>query len=197
MKELMRKNYIYLILGVIILFLIGIILVQASDSDTDNSGSSNQSSNDSNNSNSNNDEGLNKLVNYELPSGWGEVACSESGNEYLIVPEDNNNKDCANTNAPQIRISVDPNSYRDCNEIVNTEPVTKHTCISLFINGKKTLQTLTSYGKDSSFKEDTTFKRFYFDSGPEVIEFEYKYNGTDNQLESEFDELAKSAKTKN
>lgn len=133
---------------------------------------------------------INSLVTYSLPAGWKEYSCPDSNGYIFVGPAGAN---CGPINL--VRISVDTANNTDCNQLQNVENVSKHICISEFINGKKTLKSETIYNAKSSYSANTTVKAYYINTGKGVVKLEYLYNG-DNGYQSGFEQLAKSVQTK-
>lgn len=136
---------------------------------------------------------VSELVSYQLPDAWREQACE--GNEAVFVVPNGTSANCSSNPVSAVKLSVDPGNNTDCNQLQNQTDVKKHTCISVFINGRKTLKASTQYLASSSYKQDTTIESYYFDSGSGVVKAEYIYT-TDNKFQAGFDQLANSLKTK-
>ncbi|HEX8348456.1 MAG TPA: hypothetical protein VF598_00710 [Hymenobacter sp.] len=133
--------------------------------------------------------GVSAVINYTLPGGWQEGGCPAAPGTIYAGPGGINCTD--NPQAP-VRIAVDPGRTKDCNQLKpGTDGIKKHTCISQYINGRKTLKSLTEYtGSQPSVSA------YYLDAGAEVVKLEYSYAGS-NSFQSEFDQLSKSVTTKN
>lgn len=139
--------------------------------------------------------GVKPLVSYSLPAGWQEASCPAMPEAVYVIPAGAPSVNCsANTVAP-VKISVDPASDTDCNQLQNNQNVKKHICISLYINGHKSLKATTEYSPSSSYKTDTTLNVYYLDTGKGVVKAEYAYT-SDNQFQAGFDQLANSLKVK-
>lgn len=142
-----------------------------------------------------NTAGVKSLVSYVLPDGWKEASCPGVSEAVYIVPNGSSGVDCnANPSTP-VKISIDPGNNIDCNQLQNVQDVKKHICISLYINGHKSLKASTEYLASSSYKKATTMNAYYIDTGKGVIKAEYIYN-SDNQFQAGFDQLANSIKVK-
>lgn len=143
-----------------------------------------------------NSAGVKSLVSYVLPDGWKEASCPAVAEAVYIVPNGSPGLDCnANPSSP-VKISVDPGNNTDCNQLQNVQDVKKHVCISLYINGHKTLKSSTEYLSSSSYGKDTTINAYYIDTGKGVIEVQYIYNSADNQFQAGFDQLVNSINVK-
>lgn len=135
------------------------------------------------------------LVSYTLPDGWGEASCPSVSGAVYVLPNGSSGLDCnANPSSP-VKISVDSGNNTDCNQLQSVQDVKKHICISLYINGHKSLKASTEYLPSSSYKQATTINAYYIDTGKGVIKVEYVYN-SDNQSQAGFDQLANSIKVK-
>lgn len=135
------------------------------------------------------------LVKYTLPDGWKESTCPASESSIYIVPS-GANVDCdANPSSP-VKISVDPGNNTDCNQLQGVQNVSKHICISEFINGKKSLKAETVYNSESSYKKPTTINAYYINTGKGVIKVEYIHDASDNEYQAGFEQLAKSVQVK-
>lgn len=134
------------------------------------------------------------LVSYVLPDGWKETSCPEAVGSVYVLPNGAGSVDCnANPSSP-VKMSVDPGNNTDCNQLQNVQNVKKHTCISLYINGHKTLKSSTEYLASSTYKQDTTINDYYVDTGKGVVKLEYVFI-SNNQFQTGFDQLAKSVKS--
>lgn len=148
-------------------------------------------------SNSGNVKGdVKNLVSYTLPNGFKEAFCqSQPGSVFVVMPS-SGNVDCdANPSSP-IKISVDPGNNKDCNQLQNVKNVSKHICISEFINGHKSLKAETIYNQDSPYKKETAVNAYYIDIGKSVIKLEYIRSNNDNNDQVSFENLAKSVQVK-
>ena len=136
---------------------------------------------------------LTSLVSYKLPSGWRELACPAATDTVYIIPSDGPSVDCnANPTSP-IVITVDAGNHTDCNQLQSVQNVSKHICISEYINGMKSLKAETRFNEQSSYKQDTTLHAYYINTGKEVVLVSYTYTN-DNKYQSGWEELAKSVK---
>lgn len=140
--------------------------------------------------------GVKSLVSYVLPDGWKEASCPGTTGSVYVVPAGASNVDCnANPSSP-VKISVDPANNTDCNQLQNVQNVSKHTCISLYINGHKSLKVETIYNQDSSYKKPTTINAYYINTGKGVVKVEYIHDPNDNGYQAGLDQLAKSVQVK-
>lgn len=136
------------------------------------------------------------LVSYELPDGWKEASCPSAAGSVLVVPLGAGEVDCNATPSSPLKISVDSANNTDCNQLQSVQNVSKHICISEYINGKKSLKAETRYNSQSSYKRDTTIHAYYINTGKGVVKVEYVYT-TDNAYQAGWEELAKSMMVKN
>jgi hypothetical protein len=123
------------------------------------------------------------LVSYTLPDGWQETACSSSSDTVYIE----SGSSTAGCSAP-VKILVDAQNTTDCQQLkpASTEGVKKHTCSSLYINGKKSLKSLTDINGNSTAD-------YFVNTGKGVVKAEYTYS-SNNGLQAGFDQLAMSIK---
>lgn len=136
------------------------------------------------------------LVSYTLPDGWKESSCPSAAGAVFIVPNGAGSVNCdANPSSP-VKISVDPANSKDCNQLQGVQNVSKHICISEFINGKKSLKAETVYGKDSTYKKDATINAYYIDTGKGVVKVEYIHDPSSSEYQTSFEQLAKSVQVK-
>jgi hypothetical protein len=126
------------------------------------------------------------LVSYTLPDGWKEGTCPNAANKVFIVPS-GSSLQCDSAAIAPVRIYIDPQNTKDCQQLNAPQNVKKHICKSLFINGHKTLQ--------ASTETDNTVSDYYIDTGKNVIKVEYTYT-TNNAYQTGFDQLANSVKVK-
>lgn len=142
------------------------------------------------------------LANYTLPFNWGEASCPAEPGSVFVVPSGGSEVDC-NVNNPvsnfisPVKISVDPANTKDCNQLQNIQDVSKHICISVFINGLKSLKAETVYNKNSPYKRDTAINAYYIDTGKGMVKVEYFHSPNDKEHQIGFDQLANSFKSKN
>lgn len=136
------------------------------------------------------------LARYTLPDGWKETVCPDRTNSVFVVPRGEANVDCDDNPISRIKISVDPANNTDCSQLQNVQNVSKHICISEFINGKKSLKAETIYNKASSYKNPTVVNAYYIDIGKAVIKVEYTHDPNNNEFQVGFEQLAKSIQAK-
>ncbi len=158
-----------------------------------NNGGNTQTTINSSESTNNTGTDVAALVSFTLPDNWKQGQC-EGVTGILVLPI-GTSADCSGNPAAPIKLAVDPGNNTDCNQLQNITGVKKHTCISLYINGHKTLKSLTEYPANSSYKQDTSINTYYLDTGKGVVKAEYTYN-SDNKYQAGFDELANSLKVK-
>jgi hypothetical protein len=137
---------------------------------------------------------LKALVSYTLPDGWKEGSCAGNDKVY-IVPRGETLK-CDGNPILGISLAVDPQSTNDCQQLNTGQGVRKHTCKSLFIDGHKSLQSLTEYPATSQYRTNTTFSDYFIDTGKGVAKLEYTYT-TVNNYQTDFDRFANSIKVQN
>lgn len=139
---------------------------------------------------------VSSLVSYTLPDGWKEAACPSAAGVSYIVPAGFTAVDCDANPSSAVKISIDPGNSKDCNQLQNVQNVSKHVCVSEFINGKKSLKAETVFNKDSSYGEEKTVNAYYVDQGSAVIKLEYVHNPSSNEAQAGFEQLASSVKAK-
>ena len=137
---------------------------------------------------------VSELVTFTLPDGWRQNSCQ--GNGAVFVTPNGTTANCTANPISPVKIYIDPSNSKDCNQLQNVTDVKKHVCISLYINGHKSLKATTEYLATSSFKQATTINAYYIDTGKGVVKVEYTYNN-DNQYQTGFDQLANSINVKN
>ena len=135
------------------------------------------------------------LVTYRLPDGWREASCPNAAGTVFVIPAGEGSVDCRDNPSAPIKISVDPGNNDDCNDLQNVQDVRKHTCKSLFINDKKSLQAETIYNANSSYNKETTIQAYYINTGKDIVRLEYMYT-SDNRYQTGFDQLAMSVQAK-
>ncbi len=134
------------------------------------------------------------LVSYTLPDGWKEGTCPSAANKVFIVPA-GSSLQCDSSSIAPIRIYIDPQNTKDCQQLNAPQNVKKHICKSLFIDGHKTLQASTEYLKSSSYGTETTVSDYYVDTGKGVVRLEYAFTSS-NDYQNGFDQLANSVNVK-
>lgn len=135
------------------------------------------------------------VVTYALPDGWKEASCPAAQGTVYVLPNGSSGVDCGANPSSPVKISIDPGNNTDCNQLQNVQNVKKHVCISLYINGHKTLKATTEFLASSSYKQATTIHAYYVNTGKGIIKVEYIYS-SDNGFQAGFDELANSIKVK-
>lgn len=133
------------------------------------------------------------LITYTLPDGWQKQVCENSDAIYIIPSRSSAN--CDNNPIAPVKLSVDSGNKTDCNQLQNQTEVKKHTCISLFINGRKTLKASTEFLANSSYMQEMKVESYYFDTGSGIIKAEY-FHTSSNEYQTSFDELANSINVK-
>jgi len=136
------------------------------------------------------------LVSYTLPDGWNQGTCSGTPDTVYITPSGTSLSCDSDPSAP-IKMYVDAGNTTDCAQLkpASNQDIKKHTCISLYINGHKSLKALTEYAAGSTYKTDTTIAEYYIDTGKGVVALKYTYTSS-NDFQAGFDELAKSVRVK-
>lgn len=140
--------------------------------------------------------GVKTLVSYTLPDGWKEGACPTAPGSVYISPAGNDRIDCSQNPSSPIKISVDPANNTDCNQLQNVQNVTKHICISEYINGHKSLKSETIYSRDSAYKNPTAINAYYINTGKGVIKVEYVHAPSNSEYQAGLEQLAKSIQVK-
>jgi hypothetical protein len=132
------------------------------------------------------------LVSYSLPDAWKEGTCPNHANKVYLVPDGATLNCDANPSAP-VSLSVDPQNSTDCQQLANVQNVRKHTCISLYIDNHKSLNTTTAFTKSSGRTTDETISSYYIDTGKGVVKVDYTYT-SNNDYQNIFDQFAKGLK---
>jgi hypothetical protein len=137
------------------------------------------------------------LVSYTLPDAWSEKTCSAVVGTVYVVPNGATLDCTANPSSP-IKMFVDSGNTTDCQQLkpANTQNIKKHVCISLYINGSKSLKASTTYSAGSSYRTETTISDYYINVGNDVVVVEYIYTSV-NGFQLGFDQLANSVMIKN
>lgn len=192
-----NKRTKIIILAVVLVVAAGIVgwLIGRSNNSTNN----NQTSTSTQTTSSGNAAGsdVKSLVSYTLPDGWSEGTCPTSSNTIYVNPN-STSLDCnANPSAP-VKIYVDSQNTTDCQQLQPTDNkgIKKHVCISLYIDGHKSIKALTTYSSGSSYNTDTTMSYYYISTGKGVVAVQYTYTSA-NDYQIGFDQLATSTKIKN
>jgi hypothetical protein len=137
---------------------------------------------------------VSSLVSYTLPQGWTQATCPSASNRQYIVPT-NTSVDCSQNPALAITVFVDTANITDCSQLQQVQNVKNHVCKSLYIDGRKTLQSLTEYNQASTYKPNTSVATYFMNTGKGVVATEYTYT-SGNQYQGGFDQLAKSLTVK-
>lgn len=133
------------------------------------------------------------LIGYTLPDNWKEGECKGVGAD-LIIPN-GASADCSASPVAPIELTVDPGNTTDCNQLQGVTGVKKHVCISLYINGHKSLKASTEYPQSSTHTTDTTVSDYFINTGNGVVKVEYVYTSS-NDFQMGFDQLATSVNVK-
>ncbi len=195
-----KKITVLLAVLVVAAGVVGWLLGRSSDS-LPNTANNSQLSNPKqpDNDNKANTRDVRSLANYRLPFNWGEASCPSESGSVFVVPSGGNEVDCTvNPNSPiisPVKISADSSSSKDCNRLQNVQNVSKHVCVSEYINGRKSLKAETVYNRSSFYRRDTTVNAYYIDTGKGVIKLEYFHSPNDHEYQKGFEQLAKSVQT--
>ncbi len=138
---------------------------------------------------------VNALVSFSIPDAWKIAKRSNTPYKQYIVPV-NTSLNCSQDPSAPVKIYVDSSGATDCQQLENVQNVKKHTCISLFINGHKSLKSLTEYPKSNSYSTDTTISDYLINTGKGVIRVEYTYSSDNNDYQMGFDQIASSIRVK-
>jgi hypothetical protein len=134
------------------------------------------------------------LVSYNLPDGWEQANCQDNPQKLYVTPA-GTALDCAATPRAPISIMVDPRNTTDCQQLTAPNGVLSHTCKSLFIDGRKTIQSITEYPKSDLYAKAQTDSLYYLDTGKGVVELKYVFGAKgSNTYQVGFDQLAQSVK---
>lgn len=137
---------------------------------------------------------VNSLISYTLPDGWAQNTCSNAADRVFIIPNGASLNCNSNPSAP-IKIYVDSQNTTDCQQLSGVQGVRKHVCISLYVDGHKSLKASTEYPKSSSYGTDTTISDYYINTGKGVVKIEYTYTSS-NDYQTGFDQMALGVKVK-
>ena len=190
---MIKRSYIITLVLVVLFVVVGIAgwrLGQSSNSD--NTKSKSPSTSTSNVASTN----VTSIVSYTLPDGWNEGTCPSASNVIYISPN-GTSLDCSTNPSSSVKIYVDSQSTTDCQQLAPSTnvDVRKHVCISLYINGHKSLKSSTEYSNGSAYKTDTTISTYYINTGKGVVTFQYTYTSTNN-FQYGFEQMAMSVKVK-
>lgn len=129
----------------------------------------------------------NSLISYALPDGWTQSTCPASTGVTYIIPG-GASLDCTADPSAPVKITTDPQNTTDCNQLRKVEGVRKHTCISLYIDGHKSLKSFTQTSQSSAWD-------YYINTGKDVVKLDYTY-GSANNYQSGFEDLINTVKVK-
>ncbi len=193
-----KKMSLIIIALIVVAGLVGWLLGRSDDPKptTNQTPSSQNTSQPPSSAGSNSSSDVKSLVSYTLPDGWKEATCPNATGAVFVIPSGASGVNCdANPSSP-VKISVDPANNTDCNQLQNVQNVSKHVCVSEFINGKKSLKAETAYNKDSSYKKETAINAYYINTGKGVVKVEYIHDPSSNDYQAGFEQLAKSIQVK-
>jgi hypothetical protein len=184
----MKKIIISLL--VIVVLVAGVIFWWGNLNDAQAPGSSDNSSSRSTSPNTD----VTQLISYTLPDGWKQANCQDNPQKLYVTPA-GATLDCAATPRAPISVMVDPRNTTDCQQLAAPNGVLSHTCKSLFIDGRKTVQSATEYPKSDLYPQAETDTFYYIDTGKGVVELKYVYGAKgSNTYQAGFDQLAQSVK---
>lgn len=146
-------------------------------------------------SNTSDSANIKSIVKYHLPDGWKESSCQSAPGAIFVIPSGAGEVDCSSSPSSPIKMSIDPANNTDCNQLQNVQNVSKHICISEYINGKKSLRAETHYNSQSAYRKDITILAYYINTGKGVAKIEYSYT-SHNAYQVGWEELAKSVSVK-
>ncbi len=186
------KNIKYIVIVVVVIILVGLIGWALGNSNKQSNTQTSRNNTDQTDSTSEvSDESVDSIVSYTLPRGWEKATCDGAG-VVDIAPGVANAVDCNSSPPTEVSISIDPENNKDCNQLQDVENVSKHICISEYINGKKALKAETIYNQDSSYGSPTAVNAYYIDTGKGVVKIAYERSADNNEYQLEVEELAKS-----
>lgn len=139
-------------------------------------------------------DGVKSLVSYSLPDGWSDSDCLSPASTTYIVPN-GPSVNCDDSPRAPIKAFIDEQSTTDCQQLEpgNAQNIKKHVCVSVFIDGHKSIKASTQYVAGTSYKIDTTVSTYYINTGRGVVAIEYTFT-TANNFQAEFDKLAMGVK---
>jgi len=134
------------------------------------------------------------LISYALPASWQEQSCADA-DQYIYVVPSGAAFDCkADPRAP-VSLMVDPRNTSDCQQVTAPNGVLRHTCKSLFIDGRKTILSETEYPKSEMYPKPQTVSDYFVDTGKGIVQIEYVYGAKgSNTYQAGFDTLVQSVK---
>jgi hypothetical protein len=195
-RKYLNARSVMLIVVIIVILIIALVSVLSNSNDSStNENSTAQPSPQENDTTSVDSANVKDLVSYTLPDGWQESTCPSSPGSVFFEPNNSTKVDCdANPSAP-VKMSVDPANTKDCAQLQNVQNVSKHICISEFINDNKTIKAETRYNNESAYERDVTVKAYYISTDDKVVKIEYIYENND-EFQLGFEQLAKSVRSK-
>lgn len=134
---------------------------------------------------------LKSFIAYRLPENWQEFTCPSESESVYIAPDNATGTDCSDDPIAPIVLSVDASRTTDCNQLQNVQNVSKHICKSEYINGSRSLNAETVFNDQSSYKQTTTIRAYYLDTGRAVIKASYRFT-SDDAYQQQFEEVVKS-----
>jgi hypothetical protein len=186
----MKKKIIFALLAVLVLGgVIGWIIRGAATKDTPPEASQTQGI-----GNHADRSELKSLVSYTVPDGWQEASCDGDKDTVYVLPQEVS-LDCNAVPAAPISISIDPQGATDCSELDDNQNVRTHTCKSLDIDGRKSLEAKTEFLPTAGQGRGETFARYFIDTGKGVVKVEYRYSG-DATYQQGYDTIAQSISIK-
>lgn len=189
------RGGIKIIMSVVLVVILAGLVGWALGSNQDKASNGQESNSEPTTTSNTDGRDVKSLVSYELPDGWKEASCPSAAGAVFVVPRGAGEVDCGASPSSPVKISVDSANNTDCNQLQGVQNVSKHICISEFINGKKSLKAETRYNSQSSYKRDTTIHAYYINTGKSVVKVEYVYT-EDNAYQMGWEELAKSVAVK-
>jgi hypothetical protein len=132
---------------------------------------------------------LSQKVSYSVPEELEAHDCANGMSVYLTpkgAPFD-----CSTAATAPIRMTLNSSGPTDCSQLQPAQSVTKHTCSSLFIDGRKTLKVVTEYSQAAT----PNVAAYHIDAKPGVASIEYRYKADQIYLR-QFEDLARSVTIK-
>lgn len=134
------------------------------------------------------------LINYTLPDAWKEGTCPNVSDRIYIVP-DSKTLDCNTNPSAPIKVYTDPQNTTECEQLANPQNVRKHVCISLYIDGHKSLKATTEYLSSSKVEPGMTVSSYYISTSKDVARIDYTHSSSD-AYQAAFDQFATSVQVK-
>lgn len=138
---------------------------------------------------------VDSLVTYTVPDGWYTRTC-EGDNSTVYFVSSNTVPDCSADPNYSMSFTIDPQGRTDCSQLQNVQNVSKHSCKSIFIDDRKTLQTETVYTEESDFLPKRTLLAYFMDTGNGVVLANYIYRDEPKDATG-FESLVQSIRVKN